>query len=231
MGSVLLDMAISLDGFVAGPSGEDRGLYDWYFAPSAPSPVVKDELLQNIGAMIMGRRAFGDQPDGFDTPYTVPHFVLTHETREPVARGGTQFIFVPGGIEQALADARDAAGEKVVCVAGGAQTAQQFIKAGLLDELQLHLVPVLLGAGLPLFDHSGGEALHLERTRIDVGDQAQRAVPFIRKRASLDLPGCQRLRRRDPFAGLGTGHLVASSLQLRSDATSLRAHLRLRALR
>jgi dihydrofolate reductase len=169
MGSVLLDMAISLDGFVAGPNGEDRGLYDWYFAPSAPSTVVKDELLHSIGAMILGRRAFGDQPDGFDTPYKVPHFVLSHTARETVAREGVVFSFVTDGIEQALAHAKAAAGEKVVCVAGGAQTAQQFLNAGLLDELQLHLVPVLLGAGLQLFDHTGGKSLQLERTRVIEG--------------------------------------------------------------
>ena len=169
MGSVLLDMAISLDGFVAGPNGEDRGLYDWYFAPSAPSMLVKDELLQNIGAMILGRRAFGDEPGGFDTPYHVPHFVLTHATREPVAREGVTFRFVTEGIEPALAQAKAAAGDTVVCVAGGAQTAQQFIKAGLLDEIQLHLVPVLLGVGLRLFDHTGGQSLHLERTRVIEG--------------------------------------------------------------
>jgi dihydrofolate reductase len=133
MGNVLLDMAISLDGFIAGPNGEDGGLYDWYFAPSDNSTLVKDELLETIGAMILGRRAFGDQPDGFDTPYKVPHFVLSHADRELVAREGMQFIFVPDGIEQALAQAQAAAGNKLVCVAGGAHTAQQFIKAGLLD--------------------------------------------------------------------------------------------------
>ena len=169
MGNVLLDMAISLDGFVAGPNHEDRGLYDWYFAPSAESALVKDELLETIGAMILGRRSFGDQPDGFDTPYKMPHFVLTHTAREPVSREGMQFIFVSDGIEQALARAQAAAGDRLVCVAGGAQTAQQFIKAGLLDEIQLHLVPVLLGDGIRLFDQTGADSLKLERTRVIEG--------------------------------------------------------------
>ena len=166
MGNVLLDMAISLDGFIAGPNGEDSGLYDWYFAPVGDATFVKEELLTTIGAMIMGRRTFGDQPDGFDTPYKVPHFVLSHEARAAVDREGVQFVFVPGGIEHVLAHAKAAAGDKLVCVAGGAQTAQQFIKAGLLDEIQLHLVPVLLGGGLRLFDETSGASIKLERTRV-----------------------------------------------------------------
>ncbi|HEY0734121.1 MAG TPA: dihydrofolate reductase family protein [Herpetosiphonaceae bacterium] len=169
MGNVLLDMAISLDGFVGGPNDEDAGLYDWYFAPSDEATVVKDELLTTIGAMILGRHTFGDQPDGFDTPYKMPHFVLTHTAREPVSRDGMQFIFVSEGIQHALALAQAAAGDKLVCVAGGAQTAQQFIRAGLIDEIQLHLVPILLGAGVRLFEQTGAEPLNLERTRVIQG--------------------------------------------------------------
>jgi dihydrofolate reductase len=164
MGKVFVDMAISLDGFVAGSSDEDVGLYNWYFAPSGNATVVIDELLQSIGAMIIGRRTFGDQPDGFDTPYKVSHFVLTHTARPSVARDGATFAFVDSGIESALAQAQAVAGEKVVCVAGGAATAQQFLNAGLIDEVQLHLVPVLLGEGLRLFDHVA--PMELEQTRV-----------------------------------------------------------------
>ena len=164
MGKVFVDMAISLDGFVAGLNDEDNGLYNWYFAPSGNAIAVIDELLQTIGAMIIGRRSFGDQPDGFDTPYKVPHFVLTHTARPSVARDGATFAFVDTGIESALAQAQAAAGEKAVCVAGGAATAQQFLNAGLIDEVQLHLVPVLLGQGLRLFDHAA--PMELERTRV-----------------------------------------------------------------
>jgi dihydrofolate reductase len=114
--------------------------------------------------MIIGRRAYGDQPDGFDTPYKVPHFVLTHTARQRVAKGGVTFVFVDEGIESALAQAKAAAGKKAICVAGGAATAQQFLKAGLLDEVQIHLVSVLLGDGLRLFDHL--EPMKLERTRV-----------------------------------------------------------------
>jgi len=164
MGKVFLDMAMSLDGFVAGSNGEDVGLYNWYFAPSGNATVVIDELLQTIGSMVIGRRTFGDQPDGFDTPYKVPHFVLTHTARPSVTRDGATFAFVDSGIESALAQAQAAVGEKAVCVAGGAETAQQFLNAGLLDEVQIHLVSKLLGSGLRLFEP--GAPLNLERIRV-----------------------------------------------------------------
>ncbi len=164
MGKVFVDMAVSLDGFVNGPNGEDGGLHDWYFSPSGDGPQILAELLQNIGAMVIGKRTFGEQPDGFDTPYKVPHFVLSHEARTPIERDGAQFIFVTDGIESALAQAKAAAGNQDVCIAGGAATAQQYLKAGLVDEVQLHLVPVLFGGGLRLFE-LGVEA-QLEKIRV-----------------------------------------------------------------
>lgn len=164
MGKVYLDMAMSLDGFVSGAMGEDEGLHDWYFSPSGDAEFVKNELLETMGAMILGKRAFGNEPEGFDTPYKLPHFVLSHKPRETITRGGMQFIFVTDGIESALAKAQAAAGDKDVCIAGGASTAQQFLKAGLLDELQIHLAPVLIGGGLRLFD-ALPETLKLEKTR------------------------------------------------------------------
>ncbi|WP_216320605.1 dihydrofolate reductase family protein [Deinococcus aestuarii] len=151
MGRVFLDLALSLDGFIAGPSGEDGGLHDWYFAEQGAAEGIKRELREGIGAMILGHTAFGTAPDGFDTEYRVPHFILTHRARPAVERGGARFIFVTDGIGSALARAREAAGERDVCVAGGADTARQFLNAGLLDELHLHLAPVLLGGGLRLF--------------------------------------------------------------------------------
>jgi dihydrofolate reductase len=164
MGKVFVDMAMSLDGFVSGPNGEDGGLHDWYFTPAGHAVAVIDELLDTIGAMILGKRAFGDQPDGFDTPYKVPHFVLTHMPRQPVENGGVPFIFVHDGLESALAQAQAAAGEKAICVAGGAVTAQQFLNAGLIDEVQIHLVSILLGNGLRLFDRVAPSTL--EQTRV-----------------------------------------------------------------
>ena len=164
MGKVFLDMAVSLDGFVGGPNGEDSGLHDWYFSPSGDGPHILEELLQNIGAMILGKRTFGEQPDGFDTPYKVPHFVLSHKPKESVENGGAQFIFVTDGKESALEQAKAAAGTKDVCIAGGADTAQQYLKAGLVDEVQLHLIPVLFGGGLRLFGPS--LEVQLEKVRV-----------------------------------------------------------------
>ncbi len=166
MATVFLDLAMSLDGFIAGPNNNDGGLHEWYFCENHKSQQILDELHHDIGAMILGKKAFGIQPDGFDTPYKVPHFVLSHEARATISRDGMQFIFVSDGIKSALDQAKAAAGEKDVCIAGGANTAQQFLKAGLLDEIQLHLVPVLLGGGLRLFEHLGSARIEFERTRI-----------------------------------------------------------------
>ena len=163
---VFLDMAVSLDGFVSGPSGEDGGLHDWYFAPVGDSRLILDELLQ-IGAMVLGKRTFGAQPEGFGTPYKVPHFVLTHEMREPVANGGATFYFVSEGPESIVEQAKAAAGDRDVCVAGGAETARQLLQAGLIDEVQLHLVPKLFGGGLRLF---GGVIANLEPVRVLEGE-------------------------------------------------------------
>jgi dihydrofolate reductase len=164
MGTVLLDMAMSLDGFVSGPDGGDDGLHDWYFEPSVNASLVIDELLAGIGAMLLGRRVFGEQPDGFDTPYKVPHFVLTRTPRPTVEKNGVPFIFVSEGIEEALARAQAAAGDNIVCVAGGAETAQQLLNAGLIDELQLHVVSRFLGGGLRLFTQLA--PTQMERIRV-----------------------------------------------------------------
>jgi dihydrofolate reductase len=165
MSKVFLDMAVSLDGFISGPNGSDGGLHSWYFAETGKSEEILEELQTGIGAMILGARAFGTSPDGFDTPYKIPHFVLTHTPRAAVNRDGARFIFVTDGIHSALKEARAAAGEKDVCIAGGASTAQQFLQAGLLDEIQLHLVPVILGDGIRLLKHLGSD-IKLERSRV-----------------------------------------------------------------
>jgi dihydrofolate reductase len=126
---------------------------------------VQRELIETTGAMILGKGVFGSDPNGFDTPYKVPHFVLTHHPRDSVTRDGATFNFVTDGVESALRQARDAAGERDVCVAGGANTAQQFLRAGLLDELQIHLAPVLIGEGIRLFDGLDAKGVKLEKTR------------------------------------------------------------------
>jgi dihydrofolate reductase len=169
MGKVLLDMAMSLDGFIAGPNNTDGGLYNWYFAPAPESASVIDELVKTIGAIIMGRHTYetGDEADGFaDDPYTATRFVLTHHLPEKVAKGAETFIFVTDGIESALRQAQAAAGEKVVAIGGGADVAQQYLRAGLVDEIQIHLIPTLLGDGLRLFEHHNTATIPLERTRV-----------------------------------------------------------------
>jgi dihydrofolate reductase len=145
---------------------------------NADSEVV-EESLAATGAVVMGRRMFsgGAGPweddtnaDGWwgdEPPFRVPVFVLTHHPRETVTKqGGTSFTFVTDGIESALAQARAAAGEKSVLVAGGANTIQQSLAAGLVDDIQIHVAPVLLGAGVRLFDRVGPEHVKLEGTRV-----------------------------------------------------------------
>jgi dihydrofolate reductase len=133
---------------------------------------VVEEAKANIGATIMGRNMFGGHPGpwnpekpwkgwwGADPPFHHPVFVLTHHAREPLAlEGGTTFTFVTDGIESALGQARRAAAGKDVSLAGGAKAAQQYLVAGLVDEMEINLVPALLGAGERLFD-GVGVALH-----------------------------------------------------------------------
>jgi dihydrofolate reductase len=145
-----------------------------------PDSEVVDEALRNTGATVMGRRMFSGgegawaddtNADGWwgeDPPFHHPVFILTHHPREKVTKqGGTTFTFVTDGIEAALEQALAAAGDKDVAVGGGANVAQQYLKAGLLDELQLHVVPVLLGDGVRLFDgHVGSGQVELECTRV-----------------------------------------------------------------
>jgi dihydrofolate reductase len=140
------------------------------------SDVVR-ETFERTGATVMGRKMFsgGTGPwesdpnaDGWwgdDPPFRVPVFVLTHHPRETVEKeGGTSFHFVTGGPEAALAQAREAAGDKDVSIVGGASAIQQLLAAGLLDEIQVHIAPLLLGAGTRLFGE--GEPARLEQTRV-----------------------------------------------------------------
>lgn len=136
------------------------------------SSAVIAESVANIGATIMGRNMFGGHPGpwkadqpwngwwGSNPPFHHPVFVLTHYAREPLAlEGGTTFTFVTDGIASALAQARRAAGERDVSLAGGAKAAQQYLVAGLVDEMEINLVPTLLGSGERLFE-SIGDDLH-----------------------------------------------------------------------
>lgn len=168
MGKVVLDMAMSLDGFIAGLNHEDHGLHHWYFAPTEASAEIIDELIQSTGALIMGRQSYdmGAEQGGFvDNPYPAAHFIVTHQRPEKVAEGAAGFTFVTDGIESALRQAQVAAGDKDVVIGGGAKLAQQFLKAGLIDEIQLHLIPKLFGEGLRLFDQTD-QQIELESTRV-----------------------------------------------------------------
>jgi dihydrofolate reductase len=140
---------------------------------NASTPVM-EEALTNVGATIMGRNMFGGGPGpwgddpwngwwGDEPPFHTPVFVLTHHAREPLELEGTTFTFVTDGIESALEQARQAAGERDVSLGGGADVGQQYLAAGLIDELQLNLAPVLLGAGTRLFDEGVGASLDLEQ--------------------------------------------------------------------
>jgi dihydrofolate reductase len=136
-----------------------------------PSTAVVEQQLARQGATIMGRNMFGgrgpwgDDPWpgwwGDEPPYHHPVFVLTHHAREPLVLTGTTFHFVTDGIESALAQATEAAGDRDINLAGGANAIQQYLGAGLVDELRIDLVPTLLGAGERLFEHLAGESLGL----------------------------------------------------------------------
>jgi dihydrofolate reductase len=187
MARVTCNISTSVDGFVAGPRqslqnpiGEGAmRLHEWHFNPQGDDQAVIDEWQQSPGAYVMGRNMFdpgrgewdldwkgwwGDEP-----PYHAPVFVLAHRPRKPVEmQGGTTFTFVTDGIESALAQAREAAGGRDVAIAGGASTVNQYLAAGAIDELRLHVVPVVLGVGNRLFDGVG--ALSLERLSFNATD-------------------------------------------------------------
>ncbi len=131
---------------------------------------VIDDAVQGVGAYIMGRRMFGGGDGPWDEawtgwwgenpPFHAPVFVLTHHPRGPLPmKGGTTFTFVTDGIQSALKQARTAAGEKHVAIAGGASAVRQYLAAGLLDELYLHVVPIVLGAGERLLEDIGDPTL------------------------------------------------------------------------
>jgi dihydrofolate reductase len=145
---------------------------------NADDGVVR-ESFEAMGAVLMGRRMFSggeggweDDPvaDGWwgdEPPFHVPVFVLTHHPRATLVKeGGTSFVFVTDGIEAALDRARAAAGANHVAIAGGAGIAQQYLRSGLLDEMQIHVVPLLLGDGVRLFDQVGADHAKLELARV-----------------------------------------------------------------
>ena len=178
MGKITAFMSMSIDGFSTGPNvspdnpmgeGGER-LHDWMFSGKAESEAVEfqERLFKAIGAVITGRRMFdlGVEPWGENPVFHAPVFVLSHRPKEKVVKqGGTTYRFVTDGAESALQQAKAAAGNKDIMVIGGANIVQQFLKAGWLDEIEIHLVPILLGEGTRLFEHID-KAIELERIQV-----------------------------------------------------------------
>lgn len=176
MGNVFVDIGMSLDGYIAGPNGGPENpmggaaarIHKWIMVveswrqsqsmdggETSQDNDIAAETISRAGAYVMGRRMFdeGERVWPDPPPFGAPVFVLTNQPREPWPRqGGTTFHFVTDGIESALDQARDAAGDKDVRISGGACVIQQYINAGLVDELYVHLAPIIMGDGVPLFE-------------------------------------------------------------------------------
>jgi dihydrofolate reductase len=192
MGKVATGLSMSLDGFIAGPNdgpesplgdGGER-LFAWYssgdteyrlagtemvFKVSPQSAELLRQAHSTTGALVTGRRTF-DITNGWGgrPPLGVPTFVVTHTVPQEWVYEGSPFTFVTDGVESAVEKAKEAAGDKTVA-AGAASIAQQCLRAGLLDEIHIDLVPVLLGGGVRLFEHLGTAPIELESTRVIEG--------------------------------------------------------------
>jgi dihydrofolate reductase len=205
MAKVVLDISMSLDGFIAGPNdgpenplgdGGER-LFKWYssgdtnftmpsgemvFKVSSASAELLQEVCSTTGALVTGRRTF-EIANGWHGrhPLDVPVFVVTHNAQQKWVEPSSPFTFVTDGVESAIRQAKAVAGDKNVAV-GAASIAQQCLQAGLLDEIVIDLAPVLLGGGVLLFDHLGSEPIGLERTRvIDTPDVTHLIFRVIKK--------------------------------------------------
>jgi dihydrofolate reductase len=168
MGKVIIGATMSLDWFMNDRNGDVSHLYPDLQA--LRSTEMLQEEIRTTGAVVMGRRAY-DMAEGdlTDYEYQVPIFVLTHHIPEKAVKGENDQLtvtFVTDGIQSALEQAKAAAGDKYVMVVGGAHTAQQCLRAGLVDEIHMGVVPVLLGEGLRFFEPGANEQLELERTRV-----------------------------------------------------------------
>ncbi|HEU4702748.1 MAG TPA: dihydrofolate reductase family protein [Conexibacter sp.] len=180
-GKVKVNISVSLDGYVAGPGDGPQqplgrggeALHEWVIATqswremhgyeggtSGVDSQAMAEAVEGVGAVVIGRRMFdlGEPYWGEDPPFRMPVFVVTHEPREALVRGATTFAFVTGGPAGAVDLAREAAGDGDVSVGGGADVIRQLLRADLVDELSLHVVPVLLGGGASLFEGVGPDA-------------------------------------------------------------------------
>jgi dihydrofolate reductase len=175
--TVIAEISMSADGIVAGPDtsaehrlGKDGDLlHEWMFEGTDADAGVAARLFDGTGAFVVGRTMFdaGVEPWGDDGTFKKPVFVVTTRPHEPLVKGPTTFTFVTDGPESALRQAKAAAGEENVLLMGGGTTLRQYLLAGLVDELRLHVVPLLFGAGVRLFDAEVGAHVKLERTRVE----------------------------------------------------------------
>ena len=183
MTKVVADITMSLDGFVTGPGADPQHglgiggepLHDWVMQPDDVDTDVLREATEMSGAVVMGRRLFDvvDGPDGWNDEMgygaglaaTPPFFVVTHSPPAQV-RLGLRFTFVTEGPAAAVEQARPAAGDKAVFVMGGGDVIRQCLDAGVVDELRIHLAPIVLGAGTPLFEGSGRHEMVQRSVRV-----------------------------------------------------------------
>jgi dihydrofolate reductase len=180
MGKVISSVSMSLDGFIAGPEDDVQHLFKWYFSGdtefevqggrmvlkvSPESARLLEEAIRTTGAMVAGRRMFDIAGAWGGNPPFAPCFIVTHMVPQEWVKEGSPFTFVTDGVESAIQQAKAVAGDKNVAVATATIT-QQCLKAGLLDEINIDLVPVLLGDGIQLFDNLGPEPIELESIRV-----------------------------------------------------------------
>jgi dihydrofolate reductase len=171
MGKVIFGMTMSLDGFIGDRDGSVARLYS-DMAELQNSESLQ-EAIRTTGAVVMGRHSY-DMGEGDFTGYEfqAPIFVVTHEAPEKVAKGENDrltFTFVTDGVESAIKQAKRAAGDKDVTVVGGANLGQQLLKAGLVDEIHIDIMPILLCEGLRMFEHLGAEPIELEKIGVTEG--------------------------------------------------------------
>ena|SRR5579859_8065300 len=169
MGKVVVGLTMSLDGFINDLSGSVQNLYP--DLNDLRNTEMLQEEIRTTGAVVMGRHAYAmGNPDSYADTYEfqVPIFVLTHHVPETLPKQNDKltFTFVIDGSQSAIEQAKAASGDKNVMVIGGANTVQQLIKAGFVDEIQVGIMPVLLGEGLRLFEHLGTDAIRLEKISV-----------------------------------------------------------------
>jgi len=180
MGKVITSLSMSLDGFIAGPNDDVQHVFAWMMSGETTIPVqggrmvlkvspqsaeLIEESLKTTGAMVAGRRMFDRAHAWGGNPPFAPCFIVTHSAPQEWVKQDSPFTFVTDGVESAIRQAKQAAGDKNVAIATASIT-QQCLKAGLLDEIHIDLAPVLLGEGIRLFEHLGAQPIDLERIRL-----------------------------------------------------------------